>query len=168
MRWSGDCWSRDSRHGRGALNVPLAMTVLVRAATLMFLLGGTVVVWWTLVGVLAGASAWRGGGNFILSGHGSLLYGLLAASAALVLFALVRRRWRDESIVRLATIVCLAWIGEGICLTLIGPLRAAELRPPLVWFMWLAATGFGLQPAAAFLGGLVALRSISTHEAAGP
>lgn len=121
-----------------------------------------------LLTLLFGASvtlAWLGAGAVddvasgiprITPGSAALQYILIALAAAIVAGLGVRGGWLPASTARLATIVTAAWLGEGLSFTLIGPALADEIRFTDAWLLWLVATGFGLQPLAGLIGGIVA------------
>lgn len=121
-----------------------------------------------LLTLLFGASvtlAWLGAGAVddvasgiprITPGSAALQYILIALAAAIVAGLGVRGGWLPASTARLATIVTAAWLGEGLIFTLIGPALADEIRFTDTWLLWLVATGFGLQPLAGLIGGIVA------------
>lgn len=128
-----------------------------------------------LLTLLFGASvtlAWLGAGAVddvasgiprITPGSAALQYILIALAAAIVAGLGVRGGWLPASTARLpastarlATIVTAAWLGEGLIFTLIGPALADEIRFTDAWLLWLVATGFGLQPLAGLIGGIVA------------
>ena len=71
-----------------------------------------------------------------------------------------RTRLRIAPSGTLARIALVAWLLEGVILTIIGaPLVANELDPDIAWYYWLAATAGPLQPAIAFAGSWLGARS---------
>ena len=77
--------------------------------------------------------------------------------------ALARWRFRRMTCTTLAVAAGVAWVLEGVVLTVIGePLVANELDPSIAWYYWLAATAGPLQPTVAFVGGCVGLRDAPT------
>lgn len=73
-------------------------------------------------------------------------------------YALARWRFRRMTRTTLAVAVGVAWVLEGVVVTVIGePLVANELDPSIAWYYWLAATAGPLQPTVAFVGGWVGL-----------
>ncbi len=86
---------------------------------------------------------------------------LLAVAAGLAMAVLVRMSWPDLTVQELVITVVLAWLAEAALVVLVGPVLADEIDPANAWWFWLLATGFGMQPVGALLGGLVA-RAIAT------
>ena len=79
---------------------------------------------------------------------------------AVLMFSLARGPMRQASMRTLAISVVVAWLGQGIVLTLIGaPLVANELDPEIAWYYWLVATAGPLQPAVGFVSGWFGLRT---------
>lgn len=92
---------------------------------------------------------WIYGSQFLLIGAG--------------LYALARTWFRRWSAVTLLASVTLAWLLQGLLLTVLGErLVANELDPPIAWYFWLVATAGPLQPIAAFVGGWLGLRRVQT------
>ena len=88
------------------------------------------------------------------------IYALQFALVAAFGFVMARSWLSGLSTTALARSFALAWLLEGVVLTIIGePLVANELDPIVAWHYWLVATAGPLQPAAAFIGGWLALRS---------
>ena len=88
------------------------------------------------------------------------IYALQFMLVAAVGFTMARSWLSGLSMVALARSFALAWVLQGVVLTIIGePLVANELDPNVAWYYWLVATAGPLQPAAAFLGGWLAIRS---------
>jgi hypothetical protein len=88
---------------------------------------------------------WIYGTQFLLIGAG--------------LYALARTWFRRWSAVTLLASVTLAWLLQGLLLTVLGERFVAnELDPPIAWYFWLVATAGPLQPIAAFIGGWLGLR----------
>ena len=122
-------------------------------AFLTLALGMTVAVSWFVVG---GSAAYRGPMP-VLRDSWLPLFALESVLAAGVVFAFVS--WnRERSWRRLVTLVIGAWLGQLVVLTVAGTLFANELVPTVAWFYWLSGTGGPVQPIAAILGGLVAIR----------
>ena len=122
-------------------------------AVLTLALGATVALAWTVVG---GRVAWQGPFP-VLRESWLPLFGFESVLAAGVAFAFVS--WTGErSARRLIALVIGAWIGELVVLTVAGTIVANELVPTVAWFYWLIGTGGPVQPIAAILGGLVAMR----------
>jgi hypothetical protein len=121
-----------------------------------------------LLTLLFGASvalAWLGAGAVddaqslvprITPRSAAVQYILIAVAAAIVAAIGVRGGWLPASIAGLATVVVASWLAEGLVFTLIGPALADEIRVTNAWSFWLVATGFGLQPLAGLIGGIVA------------
>ena len=88
---------------------------------------------------------WIYGSQFLLIGVG--------------LYALAGTWFRRWSAATLLVSVGLAWLLQGVLLTVLGERFVAnELDPPVAWYFWLVATAGPLQPAAAFIGGWLGLR----------
>jgi hypothetical protein len=116
-------------------------------------LGLTVAVSWFVVG---GSAAYRGPIP-VLRELWLPLFGLEALLAAGCGFGFVS--WlRERSWRRLVGLVIAAWVGEFLVLLFGGTIFANELVPGVAWFYWLIGTGGPVQPIAAVLGGLVAMR----------
>ena len=131
------------------LNWRTALSLL----NLTLVLGSTVAASWLLFG---GGAAFRGPDR-VLSQSWPLIYGSQAVLAAGLTWIVIRR----EAVSRLADVMVLvtgAWIGELVALTLGGNLLANEIDPVNAWVFWWMGTGGPLQPIAALLGGLVAVR----------
>lgn len=92
---------------------------------------------------------------------------LLAIAAGLAMAVVVRTSWADVTVRVLAITVGLAWLAEGALFALIGPLLADEIDAANAWWFWLLATGFGMQPVGALVGGLLAKRGASRAMTAG-
>lgn len=126
---------------------------LARAVPVTFLLGATVVASW--VGV-------RGTG--IINGPGPWLHetwlAIWAIQALLAFGLLVATEWLAPSASRDAMIrmVLLAWIGELLAAAVVATAFVGELDVVHAPYVWLVGTGFGIQPAAAILGGVLARR----------
>lgn len=150
---------------RGGEAVMTAGAAVTRARTLVDItwgsLAGLTLVFGLIVGVswtiVGGRIAWQGGLESVIRDAWLPLYGLQAAFAAGVVFAFVQRT-RVRSVVRLLGLVVGAWLGQLVVLTVAGGLLANEIDPTNAWFFWFVATGGPVQPIAAILGGLVALR----------
>ena len=122
-------------------------------ALLTLALGLTVAVAWTIVG---GRVAWQGPMP-VLRESWLPLFGLESLLAAAVAFGFVS--WTGErSARRLVMLVIGAWLGELVVLTIGGTIFANELVPTVAWFYWVIGTGGPVQPIAAILGGLVAVK----------
>lgn len=127
--------------------------VLARAVPLTLLLGATVVISW--VGV-------RGTG--IINGPGPWFHAtwfeVWAIQALLAFGLLLAVEWITPSVSRraLVTTILVAWVGELLVASLVLPVIQDDLDVIHGPFVWLVATGLGIQPAAAILGGLVARR----------
>jgi hypothetical protein len=79
------------------------------------------------------------------------IYALQVALVAGIGFAAGGRWLSGLSVRALAASVVLAWLLEGVVLTIIGdPLVANEIDPGRAWYYWLVATAGPLQPIAAF------------------
>lgn len=87
------------------------------------------------------------------------IYGSQFLGIAAFVFLMVRLQLRAWSAVKLWAEVSVAWLGQGVVLTLIGTFVANELTPIVAWYFWLVATAGPLQPIAGFVGGWLALRS---------
>jgi hypothetical protein len=133
---------------RAALQLPW-----VAVAILTLGLGATVALAWFAFG---GSAAFRGPLR-ALEDSWPLIYGAEAilAAAGTYLYARIAdplpRTW-------LVAYVVAAWIGEYLVLLFGGRLLSGELTTDVSWFFWLIGTGGPIQPVAALLGGLVALR----------
>jgi hypothetical protein len=118
-----------------------------------FLLGATVVASW--VGV-------RGTG--IIDGPGPWLhetwFAVWAIQALLASGLLVAVEWLAPSATGRAMVamVLLAWFGELLVAAIVLPALTNDLDVIHGPFVWVVATGFGVQPAAAILGGALARR----------
>lgn len=77
------------------------------------------------------------------------------------------RRWPlGRSVSPLAGTLALAWVLEGVVLTVIGArLVANEITPDRAWYFWLVATAGPLHPAMAFLGSWIGHRAASRANA---
>jgi hypothetical protein len=64
---------------------------------------------------------------------------------------------------QLVAYVVAAWIGEWLVLLFAGRLFSGELVPEVSWYYWLIGTGGPVQPVAAAVGGLLALRGRDTR-----
>jgi hypothetical protein len=128
-------------------------SVLARAVPLTFLLGATVVISW--VGV-------RGTG--ITNGPGPWFhvtwFEVWLIQALLAFGLMVAVEWFSPSASGRAvlTAILAAWIGELIAAAIVLSLFIGELDVVHAPFIWLIATGFGIQPIAAILGGVLAGR----------
>jgi hypothetical protein len=123
-------------------------------------LGATVAVSWFVFG---GSAAFRGPLP-VLRDSWPVIYGAEAILAAAGTFWFARMASR-LSPTRLVAYVLAAWVGEGLVLLFGGTLFAGELVPEVGWFYWLIGTAGPVQPAAAALGGLVALRGRAARAA---
>jgi hypothetical protein len=133
---------------RSSLSLPW-----VAAPLLTLGLGATVAVSWFLFG---GRAAFLGPER-ALQDSWRLIYGaeaILAAAGTFWFARMVAPLWPR----RLVAYVVAAWIGEWLVLLFGGTLFAGELVPEVSWYYWLIGTGGPVQPVAAAVGGLLALR----------
>lgn len=100
----------------------------------------------------------------VLADRWLLIYASQALLAGLVGFALANRAPRT-SMDGMGLVVAVAWIGEGLVLTLGGTLLANELVPAVAWFYWLIGTGGVVQPVAAVVGAGIGRTSAPTASA---
>ena len=127
--------------------------VLARAVPMTLLLGATVVISW--IGV-------RGTG--IINGPGPWFHAtwfqVWAIQALLAFGLMVAIEWIAPSASRRAmvTTVLVAWVGELIAAAIVLSVVQNDLDVVHAPVVWLIATGFGIQPATAILGGLLARR----------
>jgi len=122
-------------------------------AILTLALGLTVAVSWFVVG---GSAAYRGPMP-VLRESWLPLFGLESVLAAAVAFGFASRTG-ERSARRLVMLVIGAWLGELVVLTVAGTIFANELVPTVAWFYWVIGTGGPVQPIAAIIGGLAALK----------
>lgn len=126
---------------------------LARAVPMTLLLGATVVISW--VGV-------RGTG--IVNGPGPWLHetwlAIWAIQALLAFGLLVATEWLAPSASRGAMVrmVLLAYMSELLAAAVVATAFVGELDLVHAPYVWLVGTGFGIQPTAAILGGVVARR----------
>jgi uncharacterized membrane protein len=116
-------------------------------------LGATVAVSWLVFG---GSVAFRGPVR-VIEELWPLIYGSQALLAAAGTYWLAGRAALMTTR-HLIGLVIAAWVGEWLVLLVGGRLFANELVPDVSWFFWLIGTGGPIQPVAAVVGGLVALR----------
>lgn len=127
--------------------------VLARAMLLTLLLGATVVISW--VGV-------RGTG--IINEPGPWFHAtwfqVWAIQALLAFGLLVATEWLAPSATHgtMVRMVLLAWVGELVVAAIVIPQVVGEVSVIHAPYVWLVATGFGIQPAAAIVGGRLARR----------
>jgi hypothetical protein len=116
-------------------------------------LGATVAVSWFVFG---GSAAFRGPLR-VLEDSWPIIYGAEALLAAAGTFLFARMA---EPLLRrqLVAYVVAGWVGEWLVLLVGGRLLSGELVEEASLFFWLIATGGPIQPVAASLGGLWALR----------
>lgn len=140
-----------SRHEWASAVVPSRMArTALRLLILTLVFGALVVGVWGLVGGrLAFLGPERVARDFAL-----VLYPTLAVATAAATVLLVAFRWRDERGTALVALALGAWLGEGVLLGVFGSLIANELTPSYAPELWLIATGYGLQPAAAAVAAL--------------
>ena len=131
-----------------------------RALILTLALGSTVAISWLIFG---GTIAFRGPMR-VLADRWLLIYASQALLAGLVGFALANRAPRT-SMDGMGLVVAVAWIGEGLVLTLGGTLLANELVPAVAWFYWLIGTRGVVQPVAAVVGAGIGRTSAPTASA---
>lgn len=126
---------------------------IARAVPLTFLLGATVVVSWVAVrgpSILNGIGPWLHATWFVAW----VIQALLAFGLMIVVERLAPSASRRAMI---ATILG-AWVGEFLVASFVLSALVGELDVVHGPYVWLIGTGFGIQPAAAILGGLVARR----------
>ena len=116
-------------------------------------LGLTVAVSWFAVG---GSAAYRGPMP-VLRDSWLPLFGLESVLAAAVAFGFASRTG-ERSARRVVMLVIGAWLGELVVLTVGGTIFANELVPTVAWFYWVIGTGGPIQPVAAIIGGVAALK----------
>ncbi|MGH2402551.1 MAG: hypothetical protein ACRDE6_07540 [Candidatus Limnocylindria bacterium] len=133
------------------------MTRLLLTVTILMLgMGAAVAVSWFAFGRVDSYSLEPAA---MLTPSRLLVYGSQFLLVGALLFWQARGQLRGVSPAMLAVLVTAAWLGEGAVLTVIGePLVANELDPEIAWYFWLVATAGPLQPAAAFIGGLLGQR----------
>ncbi len=129
------------------------MSFLRAVVLLTLLFGATVALAWFGAGAVDDVQS---GVPRITAGHAALQYTLSALAAATVGALAVRRGWLPASTAGLAIVVTASWLGEGLVFTMVGPVLADEIHITNAWWFWLVATGFGLQPLAGLVGGIVA------------
>lgn len=120
-----------------ALTPALALTVLLS----LFIVGGSV--------ALRGPS--------VVQHSWPIVYGIQAVLAAAALFVVARYGAGWLSARALLALVAAVWVSELLVVLLIHPILANELTPVSTVVYWLMATGGPLQPAAALVGGILAI-----------
>lgn len=127
-------------------------SVPVRAAPLTLLLGATVVVSWEAArgNILNGVGPWLHATWFVAWA----IQALLASSL------LVAVEWLAPSATGrgMVGMVLFAWLGELLVAAIVLPVLVNDLEIIHGPFVWVVATGFGIQPAAAILGGALTRR----------
>jgi hypothetical protein len=125
----------------------------LRLAVLTLGLGATVAATWFIVG---GSAAYRGPLP-VVRDLWLPLYGFeaLLAAAGTYWFA---SRAGPIGVPRLIALVVAAWVGEWLVLLLGTALLLGNVGPEFASFYWLVGTGGPVQPVAAAIGGVLALR----------
>ena len=136
-----------------------ARSALPSVLVLTLVLGFSVGVAWLAFGRVA----YQGGVERAVREGGVLIYGSMAASAAVIGHLFARRR-PAVSVAEVAALAIGAWLGELLVMTLLGGVLANELSPVNGWYFWLWATGGPLQPVAVFIGGWLAVRARRSHR----
>jgi hypothetical protein len=116
-------------------------------------LGVTVAVSWFGFG---GRAAFQGPGR-VLGESWPMIYSAEAIMAAVGTFTFAKLAGPLLPTSLIAYVVA-AWIGEWLVLLIGGQLFSGELVPEVSWYYWLIGTAGPVQPVAAALGGLLALR----------
>jgi peptidoglycan/LPS O-acetylase OafA/YrhL len=106
--------------------------------------------------IVGGSVALRG--PFVLQHSWPIVYGIQAILAAALLYVVTRYGAPWLGAMALVAMVLAACVSELVVLLIIHPILADELTPGSTLFYWLLATGGPLQPVAACIGGLLALR----------